>query len=348
MIEDRKRDLYEEASPTENPGDRRSRSHRPRWWIGAAAILSVSGLTAVLGLAGSNDHPVTVRDGVPPTSPSTSLSARPVEVSPSADGTLLPPDAIVNGRVARPIIVDGGTLTIDPVPESMSPVVTQDHAAEIVQAAQTYTSGVADPAEIGFGLADLDTSLSNGLPSYTSRPAWFGLWGPRTEAGVSCPGATGGITTPPVPTLHVVLLDSQTAGDVLEYRSRGSSPCGGQISGPSVQRAQQNISLPWTAIGETPMSQQQLRRLFPPTANLPKHPVSWIIRYTVPPCASNPETGVFDTAGTNLPVLYVEVLVPISAPPSCASAKTITQSWGPETVPITQVSHARTGIGNPF
>jgi hypothetical protein len=263
-------------------------------------------------------------------------------------GAVLPPGTIVGGRVARPIIIDGGTLTIDPAPTTMSPAVTLEQATALAKAAQTYASGASEAADIGFGVVDVATSLSNGLPSYRYRPAWVALWGPQTEASVSCPGSANGSPTPPTPTIQVVLIDSQTAGDVLDYRSRGSGPCAGQITGPSVQRAEENVSIPWTAVGETSVSQEQLHRIFPPTANLPKSAVSWMIRYTIPRCASVPATGVYDTAGTAHPVLYVQAQVPISPPSSCAPAKAVTQSFGPETVAINQVGHAPTGVGTRF
>ena len=319
---------------------------RAKWWTLAVALLAASSLAAFLSLPRPKTHPVEVQAGSPLLSTPQPTDTSPVEVSPSIGYPILPAGVIVDGRVVRPILVDDGTLTVEPASSRVSPAVTLEQAEQIAKAAQTYSSGPIDAFNIGFGIVDLSTSVSNGLPAYSGRPAWVALWGPQSEVGVSCP-AVGSDSSPLTPTVQVVLIDSQTGGDVLQYRSNGNSPCGGPLIGPSVGRALENISIPWTALGETSISQEQLRRLFPPSPNLPQNAVSWTIRYTLPPCASEPATGVFDSS-TDHPILYIEAQLPISPPPSCSPAKTVTQDWGPETTPINKVGHAPTGIRDSY
>lgn len=270
-------------------------------------------------------------------------SEPPVEINPSQGGNLLPAGTIVNGHVTRPIILDGGTLRIEPSPSALSPTVTLQQADSVVKAAQTYTPGTLDPADVGLGIVDLAASVSGGLPPYSNRFAWVAILGPQSQVAISCPGVTGGNSGPATPSAQVVLIDARTGADVLDYRSRGNGPCGGPITGPSVQRAQEVISIPWTGVGETPVSKQQLHQLFPPTANVPDRDVNWVIRYTVPRCATVRDSGVYDRTGPSQPILYVEVHVPISPPAACTPSKTVTQDFGPETVPISQAQHAPTG-----
>jgi hypothetical protein len=266
--------------------------------------------------------------------------APPVELVPPSTSTALPAGTIIGGRFTRAITLDGGALIIEPPPASTSAKFPIEQADQIIGAAQPYNPGKFTPGDTGLGIVDLADSVAPGLPAYTDRAAWIAVVGPDTNAAVSCPGASGGIA--PVPTVDVIIVDAQSGGDVLDYRSKGNGPCGGTLTGPSAKRAEETVSIPWTAVGDQPVSEQQFHQLFPPNAVMPKGEETWVITYTIPRCAM-----LFDSPGIyeqTTPVLYIEVQEPISPPATCAPSKTVTQSFGPEDVPVSEAGHAPTGV----
>jgi hypothetical protein len=329
-------------------GDRRTRARRIAWAGVASIVLICAGLTAGLTLGGSPRHRVVVGGSTSPTSAHVTFGS-PVNLNPSTPGSLLPRGTIVDGRVLRPIIIDGGALRIDPAPSTLSATFTLEQARSVVKAAQTHDQGTvlqstASQADVGFGVVDLADKLSVGLPAYSDRPAWVAILKPRS-ATMYCPptsaSSTSGSATPVV---DVVLLDAQTGTDVLDYRSRGSGPCGGQITGPSIQRAQEIISIPWISVGESPLTQKQVQQ-FPPNANLSNSAVNWTIQYTVPRCATIFDSpGIYEPTGPNNPVLYVDAQRPITPPSSCPPARTVTNTFGPETTSLSQAKHGPTGL----
>lgn len=268
-----------------------------------------------------------------------SAQLTPVRVDPSQPGALLPAGTIVDQRVARPIILDGGALRIDPAPATVSAAFTLKKALSVAQAA---TAGAVHKADLDFGIMHLAGALTAGLPSYNGVAAWVAIRGPQSVE-VSCLPTRRTTQHSFRPRVEVLLMDAQTGGDVLDYVSRGTGPCGGRVGGPSVQRAKESLSIPWTAVGETPVSEQELHELVPPGATLPTGRVNWTIRYTVPRCTASVAPEVDDPLNRE-PTLWVRGERPVSPPASCTPANTITRTWGPESVPIAKVRHAPTGI----
>jgi len=275
--------------------------------------------------------------GVGATSTSATAGTTTVALSELA-GSGLPVSAVSGHRVVRQISFDEGDLVIDP-PRTAHALVTLGHAEKIVAAAMTASPGSYNPALVALGRVTLRHEAA-GLPRYAGRLAWVALVGP--QVGISCPGMmTGGSGPEAAPSVSVVILDAQSADAVLHYRSRGAGPCGGPAVGPTLERAAEVLSVPWTAMGEHAVAPGSSP--FPPGAPVPPHQVDWVIRYTIPACGTQFDSGTYAFPPGTV-TLYIDVTVPISAPARCAAARTITTTWGPESVDIGQARHGPVGI----
>ena len=257
--------------------------------------------------------------------------------------------AIANHRLVHTVRLDGGKLILGP-PQNSDASISLNRAQRIVAEALTGSPGSYNPALVAVGRVTLNESTT-GLPLYTNRLAWVALIGP--QMAFSCLGSFSGesYATRPL-SFDVVLLDAGSGGAVLQYRTRGVGLCGGTIEGPAVQRATEILSLPWTAIGQTPVTQQQIQRLVPPNAPNAasaaatlKSAVNWVIRYTIPACGTQFDSGVYMINPTK-PILYIDASVPISPPSHCSPARTVNTTWGPEDVGISQAGHAPVGLAS--
>jgi len=267
------------------------------------------------------------------------LPAIQLSSGPGTEALATAASAIRADRFVRAVTADGGALRIGPAPRGFTPIFPMAKAATVVHSALTYDPGTYEPTAIGLGVVSLASSLTKRLGSYRSRLAWAAVIGP--QAAISCPsvGAHAAFS----PSFKLVIMDARSGRASLVYRSRGTGPCGGPVTGPVVSRAMEIVSIPWSAVGDGPPTSIPM----PPGTPSLAHAVDWVIRYTVPPCGV-----VFDSPGTylsdpNHPDVFIDVQIPIDPPNSCPGAKTMTTSFGPERVSITKVLHAPLGVTSP-
>lgn len=208
----------------------------------------------------------------------------------------------------------------------------------------TAAPGSYSPDAVALGRVTVSSALTTGLPRYWNRLAWVGFVGP--QPAVSCPpsptpppGASSGHQS----SFRVVLFDAQSGAAALTYTSGGTGPCSTTVRGPTISRASEILSLPWKALGQHPVAPASLP--FPPGASVPTDLVDWEIRYTIPRCGTQFDSGTYEfPAGTTS--LYIDTEVPIDPPARCNSARSTTVSWGPESVTIGRVRHAPTGLAS--
>jgi hypothetical protein len=259
---------------------------------------------------------------------------RAVHLSPSSQPTL-PRGTVVDSRLQRPIIVDGGQMGIAPPPAgatarfSFGRATAQAHRAE---------SGLGDYPQVGsviLGMVWIASDLTRKLPSYQGRLAWVALvlssFNPGAIAGLGC------FNGPP----EIVVLDAGTGHDVLDFASPGRSascpPLETVPTTPTVTAATEVVSIPWTAIGGRRNAQQ------------PQY-FDWHIRVTTPACATvrqgeSVASPGFPTSGhETLGMLATE---PMDTTARCSPARTVTMWLGPEYDPLSRVVHEPLGVQTP-
>lgn len=291
-------------------------------------VLAAVALAACTARAGSSSVGASSRQSghLPPAQASHSV--------PTAAG------AIAGHRFVRPFDVDGGGLRVAPPSDSQG-LVSLARAAEVVRDAMTYDQGAFQPSGLGLGSVTITPGLTQGLPTYQDRLAWVAVIGP--QVAISCPLIASGEDSASPPAFKVLVMDARSGMATLVYRSRGTGPCGGPVSGPGVTRAMEIVSIPWVAVGDGPPTSIPM----PPGVTVPSLGYDWIIRYTLPACAE-----VFDSPGVfasdpDHPDLFMDVQRPIDPPAHCPPARSVTTSFGPERVPIRQVLHAPLGVTSP-
>jgi hypothetical protein len=240
---------------------------------------------------------------------------------------------VVDGRFTRELVVDEGTLVVQPAAAGTVPVVTLSIARTLVGAAQSGEGEAWQAAQvIGFGIVSIDTSITKGLPSYDKRAAWVALV-------PGSPDVRFAAATAPQPSFEMIVLDADSGADVLVYRTAGLGLCGGPadctpvLHGPSVEAATEIVSVPWTATQR------------PDPYNTGR--LDWVVSYNLPSCAVIFDSpGVYWTRGVGGPVdLYVDLEEPMDPARSCPPPHLGVSVFGPETTPISQVGHAPLGAG---
>ena len=215
--------------------------------------------------------------------------------------------AVAGGRYTTIVAMSG--LQVSPPATSA----TSEHLgltwaqAATVFAATSAVQGSHAQAILGYGLVTLSGStLPGGTPPLDRRGAWVGItWGGAT----SCPAAT----VPPRGSsssrasyrqiFTAVVIYGQGGDGAIVYTSRGTPPCGGQMTGPTVTPAREVLSVPW----------QQTTSL---------HNGSVRVAYQAPSCATLFSTAGGGNMGTGKFTLTVEVTVPFDR----ASCRTTTDT----------------------
>ena len=216
---------------------------------------------------------------------------------PSAPGSATSPTstAVASGRYIQ-IVSMSGLQVAPPAAGTTGKRLGLNWAkAAALFAATSAVQGSRAHAILGYGLVTLTGSLlPASTPPLDRRGAWVGItWGGVTH----CPAET----VPPKGSsssrasyrqiFTAVVIYGQGGDGAIVYTSRGTPPCGGQMTGPTVTAAREVLSVPW----------QQTTSL---------HNGSVRVAYQAPSCAT-----LFSTAGngnmrTGKFTLTVEVTVP--------------------------------------
>ena len=108
------------------------------------------------------------------------------------------------------------------------------------------------------------------------------------------------------------------------------------MEGPFVHRAYEVVSVPWTKVGQ---ASAQAPPELPPGAPPPMGVEEWLVRYTMPPCGDNWDSGGYYQA-SRLDGFYIEVQIPMDRPSHCIPPRSPTQA-----VPIFfPLRHAPVGV----
>jgi len=305
---------------------RRRHSRRRRaWGLSGGAAVAVAAVVAVvvLVLPGTHTaHVVIGPSGTAPPSTSQSLSEA------------VPPGSFSAGRLTHRISIDAGQLILDALPSRQNPALSAEQAQGTI-AEDTYGAWVAMPQDFGLAEVTVADRLNAAAPRYDHRVAWVAFFSQATD--ISCqfrPSSSGPPGSQP-PFFEAVIVDADTGTSVINYQSRGLSVCGGDLTGPNVQLGTKMLSLPWTAVGNEAIHSTQV---LPPGQPPPESTsYDWVIRYTKPGCSTGLSTGLSLNNTLN-----VTVIVPIE-PMYCNQATTVTASFGPERIPLSQVLHGPTG-----
>jgi hypothetical protein len=235
----------------------------------------------------------------------------------------LPAGTFVNGRVVRTVVIDGGMMVLSPPPLSSHPVLRHAGASADAAASTAATSGVIDSAGTALGSVRIAPALARTAKTPARQLAWVAVIGP--QIGVSCLATEGTVE----PSFHVLVI-AASGSSASMYTSRGTGPCGGAISPPSLGSASKIESIRWQGLSNAQVSTS------PPKYN-------WTISYRVPSCGS-----VFDSPGIyfqqGIPSLFVQVTVPLISSPRCVKGRVSTAVFGPEDVPVNAAQHAPLGV----
>ena len=245
----------------------------------------------------------------------------------------VPLHAIVDHRFSRPVTIDGGALTIEP-PGSKSARVSLSDAERLVMVAMVNQEAQFNPELVAIGRVSVSAPGPGDVPRYRDRLAWVGFIDPNAGP-VSCLGGASGPGYTDAPSFVVVVSDASSGKAALTYRSRGTGPCGGPLVGPSINRAYEVLSVPWTVRGQESVPLPPT----PPGFTFPTHAKEWVIQYTMPPCGSNWDSAM-TYRGRTPAGWYVEVQRPIELPTSCRPPRKVTGSL-PTDAPLL---HAPTGL----
>ena len=185
--------------------------------------------------------------------------------------------AASNGRFARTVNLDSGTLTVSPPPKTAHPAIPATLAECNLRAGLT---GEGSPVEeevqlqgLTFGLADVTVrdelltghSLTQGisgsgmphppaLHTYHQRLAWVAIIQPEIVSScpmqpsrpspVASPAFTP--TVPKLPGYQVLVIDANTGADGFDYAASRNENCSAGIEAPSLTPAVERVSVPWT------------------------------------------------------------------------------------------------------
>jgi hypothetical protein len=210
---------------------------------------------------------------------------------------------VSDGRYVRPVVVTG--LRVAPAASSSALGLDWDQARRLF-ASVTAISGMHDHAILGAATVTLiGTRLPKGAPTLQEQPAWVGItWG----GTYNCPleiappkGAT--TTTAPVyqPIYTAVVIYGAGGRGAIVYTGRGSQPCGGKITGPSVATAQETVSVPWTQVGAPSNGSVRLD-------------------YRAPTCATMDSTGGSGNVKTDRMTITIDLAEPFDPTGSCGPA----------------------------
>ncbi len=227
--------------------------------------------------------------------------------SPAVSWTAPSPSAVAGGRYTT--IVEMSGLQVSPPATSTSSEhlgLTWSQAA-VLFAATSAVQGSHAQAILGYGLVTVSGStLPAGTPPLDRRAAWVGItWGGIT----SCPAATvpergsSSSTASYRQIFTAVVIYGQGGAGAIVYRSRGTPPCGGPMTGPSTTAAREVVSVPW----------QHTTSLYDGSVR---------VSYQAPSCATLFSTAASGKIGTDKLTLVVELTVPFDH----ASCRTTTDT----------------------
>lgn len=237
--------------------------------------------------------------------------------SPAVSAPAPSASAVAGGRYTTAVAMSGLQVS-PPATETASEHlgITWAQAAALFGASSAVQGSHAQ-AILGYGLATLTGStMPVGAPLLERRGAWVAItWGGTT----SCPAAAvprkG--SSPGRDSFHqiftAVVIYGQGGNGAIVYRSRGTPPCGGQMTGPTVTPARAVLSVPW----------QQATSL---------HDGSVRVSYQAPSCATLFSTGGVGNMGTGTFTLTVEVSVPFDYSGCRTTTDTTTISLFPSPV----------------
>lgn len=284
-------------------------------WRACGLVLSVVAMTLGLtnGAASANPRHSSAAPG-------------PIHLAAGPAWRGLLPTTISKGKVARTVVIDGGALVISPPPLHARQVVGVTKATGEVEAATSASTGTVDPSGVALGSVHLSPPLRKIVRVGTRELAWVAVIDP--SSAVSCPMVAGS-PEPPQPSFRVVVI-AASGRTALVYTSLGTGECGGPIHPPSVAIATEVVSIPWHGLATSEVSTSPPRYM-------------WQISYQLPRCGVFFDSGVVLVAPGS-PALYIQTMVPVIPPSTCATPKAITTTWGPESVPVSEADHGAIGI----
>ena len=235
----------------------------------------------------------------------------------------VPVSDLRNHLVTHTVILDRGDLRIGS-PGRSAAAVSLAAATRSVAVAMVNQQASYNPALVALARVSISAPGVTALPSYNDRLAWIGFL-VRGPQAVSCPGVPPSVAANYiyVEPFGAVILDASTGKAVITYWSRGTGVCGGTtLVGPLVHRGYEVVSVPWIKVGQ---ASAQAPPKLPPGVTAPTGAKEWLVRYTMPPCGDNWDSGGYYRAG-RLYGFYIEVQVPMDRPSHCPPARSLTQS----------------------
>jgi hypothetical protein len=230
---------------------------------------------------------------------------------------------IRDGHLSRAVLIDGGTLRLDPV--SGTPSVTEAHAIALFRAGSQPGSSVSSVSVV-YALVTLrlaaDTDPARVIqprstPVFEHRAAWVIIWRDTGDFHGCLEGPEPGSSAPPRQSVELIAADG--SGEALAYDT-GGSQCGRTV-GPHVAIASYYISLPWTVASRIGSRV--------------------VLRYPAPPACSDREDSPYAT-GPNSATFSVYAYVLMARPP-CTTPKqgsTLVDSAPPNAT----LHHVKTGL----
>ena len=151
------------------------------------------------------------------------------------------------GHLLRPVLIDGGTLRLDPLPGT--PRLSESRAITLFRAGATGPTLVSYVTVV-YALTTLRLRVPNDprpvvqyrtAPVFDHRPAWIVIW--RDEDFHGCKeGPEPGSNAPAQQSVELIAANG--SGEALAYTT-GGSRCGRTVP-PQVGVANYYVSLPWT------------------------------------------------------------------------------------------------------
>jgi len=226
---------------------------------------------------------------------------------------------IRDAHLSRPVLIDGGTLRLDPI--SGTARVSEAQALALFRAGSMPFTQVENvmvvyaAATMRLAVNDKDSlPRPRVAPVFTHRAAWTFIW---SERPIFCGESPQ--TSPAPEAQSVELLAADGSGEGLTYQTRGSL-CGNPVS-PQVGIASYWVSLAWTVASRTG--------------------VNVVLRFATPPVCGDESYAPYTSSATSVTFrVYAEVLL---AKPPCFEPRpktTIVRS-APTTATL---FHVKTGL----
>ncbi|HEV2361628.1 MAG TPA: hypothetical protein VGS21_07990 [Acidimicrobiales bacterium] len=250
----------------------------------------------------------------------------PVRLSAAPDPSL-PPGAVVNGVLRRPIVIDGGRMGMAPPPGAVKTISRGQAATQAQRAESGLGFGYSQTGGLVLARVWIASDLTRHTPSYGGRVAWvaFTSWGSSISYAF-----------PICPPLEIVVLDAATGRNVLDFADDDTHLCPDQTqsavsASPVVSPATEVVSIPWTILAEHPDRYQH--QYF-----------DWLVRYTVPMCADAAHMETIPPTAGHEQEFAVYVSQMVDEPSRCDAARSVTIWIGPEWASSSSVIHEPLGL----